>query len=101
MQASGKSAVGASLITVVLGACVLGPVAPAGAAFPGTNGRIVFDRGVSGQFSIASTRADGSGLKQLAANAFEPRYDATGARIVFVSTAGGIGVMQSDGTSKH
>lgn len=73
----------------------------AGAQFPGTNGRIAYDRGVSGQFSIVSVRADGSDLRLLATNAFEPRYDANGDRIAFVATSAGIRVMKSDGSGKH
>src|SRR4051794_26340505 len=104
MQASGGSA-GTALIAIAFGACVLGPAAPAGAAFPGANGRIAFDHGISGQFSISSTRADGSDLKELATDAFSPRFDAKGARIVYVATAAGsasgIRVMQSDGSNKQ
>src|SRR3954468_3436255 len=104
VHASGIS-VRASLLTVALGACVFAPAAPAGAAFPGTNGRIAFDRGTSGQFNVVSTRADGSGLTRLAANAAFPRYDAKGARIVYLSVSpgmsSGIRVMNSDGTNKH
>jgi TolB protein len=78
--------------------------APAGATFPGDNGRIVFDSTRDGgQPQIYSMSADGTNEVQLtdgAANS-EPAYAPDGRRIVFRSERDGnaeIYVMNPDGT---
>ncbi len=85
------------------------------AAFPGTNGRIVFDTvglffdGL-GSSQIYSVRPDGSGLRKLTnmpegSSAWQPRVSADGRTIVFVVSADGandqLWLMRSDGTNER
>src|SRR5436190_2044687 len=76
--------------------------APAGATFPGKNGRIVFaDAG-----HIGSMRSDGSDRRRLTNGAgnSDPVYSASGKRIVFSHKLGThqvIDVMRADGSDKR
>lgn len=85
---------------------------PAQAAFPGANGRLVFQRelpaGDHTQTDVYTIRPDGSGLKRLTStaawNEFGPAWNAAGTRIAFWRTAapfgpGSIWVMNADGTN--
>lgn len=68
------------------------------AAYPGTNGRIVFEQGGV----IYSIRADGSGRRRLTTGttSHSPRWSPDGRRIAF-HRAGDIWVMKPDGTAVH
>jgi Tol biopolymer transport system component len=95
-----------ALVCVGVLLCVAGWIAvarPAGAAFPGTNGRIVFvtDRAAPGPAGreIYTTNADGSDPLALTANTVadtDPAYSPDGARIAFART-NDIWVMSADG----
>jgi TolB protein len=83
---------------------------PAHAAFPGANGRIVFDTADNPDGSqIYTANPDGSDLQQLThlrdgAAAFMPRWSAGGGRIAYVSNATGndeLWTMRADGAGKR
>lgn len=80
------------------------------AAFPGANGRIVFDGALSGSSQIYSVRPDGIGLRRLTnvpegTRAWQPRVSADGRSIVFlVSTEGEndqVWLMRADGSHQR
>src|SRR5438876_10930477 len=101
------------LVSATLGAGLLvasGVPVPAHAAFPGSNGRLAFQRespaGDHTQADVYTIRPDGSGLERLTAtadqNEFGPAWNAAGTRIAFWRTAapfgpGAIWVMDADG----
>jgi TolB protein len=98
------------MLVVVLLAGIVGAAAPARAAFPGANGRIVFDTADSPDGSqIYAVNSDGTGLTQLThlrhgAAAFDPRWSADGRRIVYTSNASGndeLWTMRWDGTRQR
>src|SRR5215813_7925702 len=88
----------------VAGMAVVGLVGaggPAQAAFPGTNGRIVFDTAFSHRPQIFTIRPDGTGLRQLTRvakghAASSPEVSPDGTRIVF-TIDGQIWVMNANG----
>jgi len=80
------------LITALTG-FFLGPATPAGATYPGDNGRIAFEssRGLGSDMDIWTVRPDGSGLLQLTANFDEdrdPAWSSDGETIAFASNRG-------------
>ena len=91
----------------VAGLTVVGLVGiggPAQAAFPGTNGRIVFDTAFSHRPQIFTIRPDGTGLRQLTRvvkghAASSPEVSPDGTRIVF-TIDGQIWVMNADGRAQ-
>lgn len=89
---------------LALGAAVA--AAPAGAAFPGGNGRIVFQSNRDGHPEIYSMSADGSGEFRLTnddAGNRTPSYSPDGRKIVFWSNRDGnaeIYTMNADGTGE-
>jgi Tol biopolymer transport system component len=103
-------------VVVLLGASIAAVgTSSARAAFPGANGRIVFDtahlffdgRGSSDIFSV---RPNGSGLRQLThmpkgASAWQPRVSPDGGSILFVVTSDGandqVWLMRADGSHAH
>jgi Tol biopolymer transport system component len=98
----------AAVATLALGSA-LALVAPAGeAAFPGTNGKIVFmGSRFGGDYDILSINADGTGLTDLTNNsAFDwyPDVSPDGSKIVFSSDEDGdyeIYSMNADGTGRR
>src|SRR5215470_4914217 len=92
----------------VAGMAVVGLVGvggPAQAAFPGTNGRIVFDTAFSHRPQIFTIRPDGTGLRQLTHVAKDhaassPEFAPDGTRIVF-TIDGQIWVMNANGSAQH
>jgi TolB protein len=92
----------------VAGMTVVGLVgigSPAHAAFPGTNGRVVFDTGFSGRPQIYTIRPDGTGRRQLTHVAkghavSSPEFSPGGTRIVFTIDEQ-IWVMNADGSGQH
>jgi Tol biopolymer transport system component len=78
---------------------------PAQAAFPGPNGRIVFDTAFSHRPQIFTIRPDGTGLRQLTHvakghAAGSPEVSPDGTRIVF-TIDGQIWVMNANGSAQH
>jgi len=103
----GPAAMLAAGLVAVLGLFLAGS---AGAAFPGTNGKIAFTGQPSGQgHGIYTLNADGSGLKELTplenSDAHDPAWSPSGTKLAFEADAGGsyvsgpgIYVMNADGT---
>ena len=87
-----RTAIGAATAAV---AVLAGVVADGDAAFPGANGRIVFQRGVpygGGQSSLYLVNADGTGLVRLTRgfqHDAQPSWSPNGGRIAFESTRRG------------
>lgn len=102
------SAAAGSLVIAVLCGYLLTGAGPAGAAFPGVNGRFVFatDRGErNGDGEIYVMNPDGGGLQRLTANEtwdLHPAWSPDGRRIVFAGggdpyVTAAIYVMNADG----
>jgi TolB protein len=75
---------------------------PAGAAFPGDNGKIVFESDRFGDFEIFVMEPDGTVVTQLTSNAVNdvaPAWSADGTRIAWASS-GNICVMDADGSNQ-
>jgi Tol biopolymer transport system component len=95
-------------VMAVAGLAVVGLVGiggPAQAAFPGANGRIVFDTAFSHRPQIFTIRPDGTGLRQLTHVAKghvagSPEFSPDGARVVF-TIDGQIWVMNADGSAQR
>ncbi len=87
-----------AVAAVIVGAAVMATPAVATAAYPGSNGRIVFEQGGF----IYSIRQDGSDRRQLTADtrSRSPRWSPDGRSIVF-HRAGDIWVMKPDGSAAH
>ena len=90
----------AALVVVVLGAGLVGGAAPSEGAYPGPNGRIVFQRGGGiehggieyGQANLWIVNADGSGLVWLTravGRDGQATWSPDGSRIAFESTRHG------------
>src|SRR5688572_10803927 len=84
----------AALIASVLGVGVMLIAAPlANAAFPGSNGRLLFTSNLAGGLSELYTfKADGKALKRLTRNRVgdsEAAYSPSGRKIAFVRGVGG------------
>jgi Tol biopolymer transport system component len=73
-------------------------VEPAGAAFPGTNGRLLARIGALS--AIASINLDGSGRRDLHESGEEAAWSPDGSRVAF-QLAGKIWIVDSDGTGAH
>jgi Tol biopolymer transport system component len=93
----------AAFLVVVLGT----PIKPAEAAFPGNNGKIVFQSRLSGHDSeIVTMNANGDNKTQLTNNRDrdgEPAFSANGKKIAFMSDRSGGGdiyTMSANGTDK-
>jgi TolB protein len=87
-------------------AVLLAVVAPAAeAAFPGRNGRIAYEQYLpsSNTFELRTMKADGSSVKTVAKNAFEPALSPNGKKIAYVKAVKGapqIFTMNADGANK-
>src|SRR5436190_21073908 len=76
------------LLAGIVLAVALAVSAPAGATFPGTNGRIAFSTDFSNPSQVFTMRPDGSGLRQLTHlsaghSAVSPAWSPNGTRIAF------------------
>ncbi len=95
----------AACAAAVLAALYLNPSPPAGATFPGANGKIAFERDLSGQRDIFVINEDGGGETNLTdnpANDFDPAWSPDGSKIAFVSERDGnreIYLMDADGAN--
>jgi Tol biopolymer transport system component len=96
-------------IAVAMAAALLLSIAPtAGAAFPGSNGRIAYSGFPGAGDSELFSQLPGGGPLQLTNDALgqgEPSYSADGKRIAFAQNGPGltneIWIMRADGTKKH
>jgi dipeptidyl aminopeptidase/acylaminoacyl peptidase len=83
--------------------------APARAAFPGTNGRLVVTRGPSHLWSLWTENPDGTGAIKVRGctncpgGDFEPVWSPNGSQILFVEfgSPNKIGIVNGDGTGLH
>src|SRR6266700_5686414 len=102
------------LLAALFALGLLSAAPAAHAAFPGTNGRIVFTHeapaGDHTQSDIYTVNKDGTGLRRLTdtpnRNEFDPVYNAAGTRIAYWRTFapfgfGSIWVMDADGTHQR
>jgi Tol biopolymer transport system component len=87
-----------AIAALFLGAAVLATPGAALAAYPGANGRIVFEQGGV----IYSIRPDGSDRRQLTTDtrSHSPRWSPDG-RLIAFHRAGDIWVMKADGSAVH
>ena len=94
--------------TLVLGAAMaagllsLAAIEPAGAAFPGTNGKIAFTSTRDGNREIYVMNADGTGQTRLTSSTAideAPAFSPDGSRIAFTS-GGGVYVMNASESTK-
>ncbi len=95
---AGLLAAVALLAAAAIGALTVLPAPPARAAYPGTNGRIVFEQGGI----IYSIRPDGTARRQLTTgtNSHSPRWSPSGGLLAF-HRAGDLWVMKPDGSAAH
>ncbi|CAN5291463.1 hypothetical protein BH20ACT16_BH20ACT16_12670 [soil metagenome] len=80
------------LPVVLATAVALAAAAPASATFPGTNGRLVFERPIGKQVDVFTIRPDGGGLKRILGAPVieeEAQWSADGSRIAFARSAKG------------
>ncbi len=109
MTASNHFRVWAALAAAALavGLLALVEIKPAEAAFPGANGRIVFQSNRdAGAGEIYSMKPDGSDIKRMTFTGqnVEPAYSPDGSRIAFISSRDGeydIYVMNADGSNQR
>jgi Tol biopolymer transport system component len=87
-----------AVATLLMGAAVLGIPGVATAAYPGANGRIVFEQGGV----LYSIRPDGSDRRQLTTDtrSHSPRWSPDG-RLLAFHRAGDLWVMGADGSGAH
>jgi Tol biopolymer transport system component len=95
-------------VALVAGTCFIAPFTatqPAGAAFPGANGKIVFASDRDGDYELYTTTSSGSSPIPLTNNSVvdnQPAYSADGTKIVFrrgtIGIGGEIYSMNADGS---
>ena len=116
MRTKAKMRIGYVATMLATGLLVVGGATPAGATFPGENGRIAFESAMvtknnpEGDSEIFTMNPDGSGLRQLTRNEdrdTSPVFSPTGGRIAFESSrdsaslAHDIFVMHDDGSRQR
>jgi len=114
MRPARRAAATAALVAIGALAAALWPATTGQAAFPGANGRLVFQReSVAGdhtQVDLFTVRPDGRALRRLTAtpdlNELGPAWSADGGRIAFWRTQapfgpGSLWVMAADGSGQH
>ena len=93
-----------TLVAIGAAALLVAAAGPAGAAFPGQNGKIAFVSNRAGSNDIFSANPDGSGLVNLTATAgvdeLDPAWSADGRRLAF-ARAGSLWVMNADGSGQR
>jgi Tol biopolymer transport system component len=91
-----RSKIGAALAATLFWALVL--VAPAHAAFPGTNGKIAFADGYGGSH-VYTINSDGTGQTTLDIG-YDPAWSADGRKIAYITGADHLATMTADGSGK-
>lgn len=96
------------VLLLTMGGLMVSPATPGHAAFPGSNGKIVFASDVDGDHEIYTMDDDGSNVTQLTFNTvsdMNPTWSPDGRRIAFDSSRGGtsgeIFTMRANGTDVH
>lgn len=101
-------AAGALIAAIALATALSGE--PAGAAFPGKNGKVAFGRCLKpGQEGIFTVKPNGDGLRKLTGKGRQPAWSANGKKIAYTRPTGdgpGFGLsaiykMDANGTKQH
>jgi TolB protein len=99
--------IAAGALTAAIALAIASSGEPAGAAFPGKNGKIAFDRCLDGKTDtrgIFTIKPSGEGLRKLTGNGSQPSWSANGKKIVFSrakKNGSAIYTMNAKGKKQH
>ena len=99
--------IAAGALTAAIAFAIASSGEPAGAAFPGKNGKIAFDRCLDGKTDtrgIFTIKPSGEGLRKLTGNGSQPSWSANGKKIVFSrakKNGSAIYTMNAKGKKQH
>ena len=97
-----RIAVALSTALIAVGISYVAVTQLAQATSPESNGKIVFGATQNGYSQIYSVNPDGTGLVELTTSGgVAPAWSPDGSRIAFIGGAGGIYIMNADGSSAH